>query len=88
MSRFFKKHFQMVWGEGHFLSEMPREAAEVGGLDNIDPESSIICWLSTTAVLQIIHWLAVPSHLGKETKGSWEVPSPQQKDRRTTPHRP
>lgn len=58
MSRFFKNHFQMVWGEGRFLSELPREAPEVGGLDNRDPESSIICCLSTTAALQIIRWLS------------------------------
>ena len=79
MSRFFQKRFQMVWGEGRFLSELPREDPEVGGLDNRDPESSILCWLSSTAVLQIIHRLAVPSHHGGEMKGSWEVPSPRQK---------
>lgn len=61
MSRFFKKRFQMVWGEGRFLSELPREAPAVGGLEKLDPESSIICWLSTTAVLQIIHRPAAPS---------------------------
>lgn len=44
-SRFFKNHFQMVWGEGRFLSELPREAPEVGGLDDRDPERSILCWL-------------------------------------------
>lgn len=65
----------MAWGEGRFLSELPREAPEVGGLDSIDPESSIICWLSTTVVLQIIHRPAVPSHHGEETKGHWEVPA-------------
>lgn len=75
MSRFFKNHFQMVWGEGHFLSELPREAPEVGGLDNIDPGSSIICWLSSTAVLQFIHRRAAPSRHGGEIKGSREGPS-------------
>lgn len=70
MSRFFKNHFQMAWGEGRFLNKLPREAPEVGGLDSIDPESSIICWLSTMAALQIIHGLAAPSHHGEETKRS------------------
>lgn len=83
MSRFFKNHFQMVWGEGRFLSELPREAPEVGGLDNRDPESSIICWLSTAAVLQIIHRSDSPSHPGEKNRDTgW-----RQKDREPTPCR-
>lgn len=74
----------MVWGEGRFLSKLPREAPEVGGLDNIDPESSIICWLSTMADLQINLGLTTPSHHGEENKGSWEVPSQRQKDKEMT----
>lgn len=58
----------MVWGEGRFLSELPREAPEVGGLDIRDPESSIICWLSTAAVLQIIRRPDSPSHPGEENR--------------------
>lgn len=63
----------MVWGEGRFLSELPGEAPEVGGLDNRDPERSIICRLSTTAVPQIIHRLAAPSHHGGRDPGELGV---------------